>query len=158
MKPGLIMVVLAAACCSLVSLALFAEQGRDPNTFNRLLKPPSARNPPPPEDGIHDPEGFAVRAAALGVERGGADDPGSAVFEVYTHGGRRPTGIDGTKSMNTCRRNHSHFPWTSQSRKKKSHRNTRQASVSTIVPCGPYRMRPKRQSQGAEPLSRSAVT
>ncbi len=26
------------------------------NSFNRLMKPPSARNPPPPEDGIHDPE------------------------------------------------------------------------------------------------------
>jgi c(7)-type cytochrome triheme protein len=29
----------------------------NPNTFNRLLKPPSQRNPPPPKDGIHDPAG-----------------------------------------------------------------------------------------------------
>lgn len=27
----------------------------DPNVFNRLMKPPSARNPPPTKDGIHDP-------------------------------------------------------------------------------------------------------
>jgi c(7)-type cytochrome triheme protein len=26
-----------------------------PNTFNRLMRPPSERNPPPPQDGIHDP-------------------------------------------------------------------------------------------------------
>lgn len=29
----------------------------DPNSFNRLLTPASKRNPPPPEDGIHDPGG-----------------------------------------------------------------------------------------------------
>lgn len=29
----------------------------DPNTFNRLLAPASKRNPPPHEDGIHDPMG-----------------------------------------------------------------------------------------------------
>jgi c(7)-type cytochrome triheme protein len=34
-----------------------APKKRKPiNTFNRLLKPASERNPPPPEDGIHDPE------------------------------------------------------------------------------------------------------
>ena len=27
----------------------------DPNAFNRLMKPPSSRNPPPVSDGIHDP-------------------------------------------------------------------------------------------------------
>lgn len=26
------------------------------NSFNRLMKPPSQRNPPPPKDGIHDPD------------------------------------------------------------------------------------------------------
>jgi c(7)-type cytochrome triheme protein len=26
-----------------------------PNTFNRLMRPPSERNPSPPKDGIHDP-------------------------------------------------------------------------------------------------------
>jgi c(7)-type cytochrome triheme protein len=31
-------------------------QAADPNSFNRLMKPVSKRNPPPPEDGIHDPE------------------------------------------------------------------------------------------------------
>lgn len=29
----------------------------DPNSFNRLMKPPSSRNPPPAQDGIHDPTG-----------------------------------------------------------------------------------------------------
>lgn len=29
---------------------------RSPNSFNRLLKPPSKRNPPPSKDGIHDPD------------------------------------------------------------------------------------------------------
>lgn len=29
----------------------------DPNQFNRLLAPPSKRNPPPAQDGIHDPDG-----------------------------------------------------------------------------------------------------
>ena len=28
----------------------------DPNSFNRLMTPPSQRNPPPAEDGIHDPQ------------------------------------------------------------------------------------------------------
>ena len=27
-----------------------------PNSFNRLMTPPSARNPEPAKDGIHDPE------------------------------------------------------------------------------------------------------
>ena len=34
-----------------------AEQAAgDPNAFNRLMAPPSSRNPPPTTDGIHDPE------------------------------------------------------------------------------------------------------
>ena len=28
----------------------------DPNSFNRLMKPKSQRNPEPPKDGIHDPD------------------------------------------------------------------------------------------------------
>jgi cyclase len=43
---------------------------------------------------IDDPEGFAARAARRGGEPDGATEQASAVFEVYTHGGRRPTGID----------------------------------------------------------------
>jgi len=37
-----------------IVLAVFAQDA-DPNRFNRLLAPAQARNPPPPEDGIHDP-------------------------------------------------------------------------------------------------------
>lgn len=33
----------------------------DPNTFNRLLAPASKRNPPPTEDGIHDPTGAGTK-------------------------------------------------------------------------------------------------
>ena len=29
---------------------------KDPNSFNRLMKPKSKRNPAPPQDGIHDPD------------------------------------------------------------------------------------------------------
>ena len=32
------------------------------NRFNRLLRPPSKRNPPPARDGIHDPEGAGTHA------------------------------------------------------------------------------------------------
>jgi cyclase len=41
---------------------------------------------------IDDPEGFAARVAQRGGDS--AAEQASAVFEVYTHGGRRPTGID----------------------------------------------------------------
>jgi len=34
----------------------------DPNTFNRLMKPPSQRNPPPATDGIHDKEGIGAKS------------------------------------------------------------------------------------------------
>jgi cyclase len=54
---------------------------------------------------IDEPEGFAARAARRlqesgaaadrpDAERPSADERAAAVFEVYTHGGRRPTGID----------------------------------------------------------------
>lgn len=34
---------------------------QDPNAFNRLMKPPSKRNPPPTSDGIHDPAGIGAK-------------------------------------------------------------------------------------------------
>ena len=37
-------------------------QTSNPNAFNRLMLPPSKRNPPPAQDGIHDPQGPAVDA------------------------------------------------------------------------------------------------
>ncbi len=33
-----------------------------PNDFNRLMRPPSQRNPPPPKDGIHDPAGIGAKS------------------------------------------------------------------------------------------------
>lgn len=41
---------------------LGAQSGvSDPNSFNRLLKPKSERNPPPANDGIHDPQASAAQ-------------------------------------------------------------------------------------------------
>ena len=37
-------------------------QAADPNTFNRLMTPPSKRNPPPKQDGIHDPASVGTEA------------------------------------------------------------------------------------------------
>jgi c(7)-type cytochrome triheme protein len=34
----------------------------DPNSFNRLMKPASKRNPPPSKDGIHDPDGIGAQS------------------------------------------------------------------------------------------------
>lgn len=40
----------------LFTSALAQAQGNDPLSFNRLLPDREARNAPPPEDGIHDPQ------------------------------------------------------------------------------------------------------
>jgi len=37
-----------------------SAEGTDPNKFNRLMTPMSERNPPPAEDGIHDPDSFGT--------------------------------------------------------------------------------------------------
>jgi c(7)-type cytochrome triheme protein len=48
--------------CGLCAVAPVQEAGAvDPNAFNRLLRPPSMRNPPPAEDGIHDPGNEGTR-------------------------------------------------------------------------------------------------
>lgn len=39
-----------------------AQAAIDPNAFNRLLAPPGGRNPPPAEDGIHDPGNPGIHA------------------------------------------------------------------------------------------------
>lgn len=51
---------LAAAAAS--GAATAAAAGEDANSFNRLLKPASKRNLPPPEDGIHDPANDGTHA------------------------------------------------------------------------------------------------
>ena len=61
------------ACSLLLTLVLVIVGGilawtpggvsaADPNAFNRLMKPPSKRNPPPTSDGIHDPAGIGTKA------------------------------------------------------------------------------------------------
>ncbi len=44
-----------AALVAMLAPAPYASAA-DPNAFNRLMTPPSKRNPPPTEDGIHDPK------------------------------------------------------------------------------------------------------
>jgi len=57
------------ALVSMPSVVLAADDGAQPlqlaavsgaNTFNRNLKKEKTRNPPPPEDGVHDPENEAT--------------------------------------------------------------------------------------------------
>jgi len=54
--PAVLLVLLLAG---VTQWALSAEP-RDPNKFNRLMTPMSERNPPPAEDGIHDPDNFGT--------------------------------------------------------------------------------------------------
>lgn len=51
MKPR---ILAAIGIAVLVGLAGAAVRNDDPNRFNRLMTPPSERNPPPVADGIHD--------------------------------------------------------------------------------------------------------
>jgi len=37
-----------------------AVADQNPNSFNRLMRPASERNAPPPEDGIHDPSAYGT--------------------------------------------------------------------------------------------------
>lgn len=63
---------MARACLALLAGGLFLSAtalvwspgvavAQDPNAFNRLMKPPSKRNPPPTADGIHDPAGIGAK-------------------------------------------------------------------------------------------------
>lgn len=45
----------AAPASAATATPATARTAAEANAFNRLLKPPGARNPPPAEDGIHDP-------------------------------------------------------------------------------------------------------
>ncbi len=53
---GSMLIMLVVASVIIPDNALYA----DPNAFNRLMKPPSERNPSPAQDGIHDPESAGV--------------------------------------------------------------------------------------------------
>lgn len=52
-------VMLTILMLGLTQWAVSAET-KNPNAFNRLMTPMSERNPPPAEDGIHDPESFGT--------------------------------------------------------------------------------------------------
>lgn len=51
-----------AAAAVLMQLYLPYVEAADPNAFNRLMQPPSKRNPPPAQDGIHDKNSAAIGA------------------------------------------------------------------------------------------------
>ena len=55
-------IALAAASAAPVVASAEAASAADINSFNRLLKPASKRNLPPPEDGIHDPANDGTHA------------------------------------------------------------------------------------------------
>ncbi len=52
----------AAVAASAATTEMAAAAPADVNSFNRLLKPVSKRNLPPPEDGIHDPSSDGTHA------------------------------------------------------------------------------------------------
>ena len=53
---AVLMIAGGLALLAMLLLASLAAAQSDPNRFNRLMKPASERNAPPPEDGIHDPD------------------------------------------------------------------------------------------------------
>jgi c(7)-type cytochrome triheme protein len=63
MKPHRYVLILSATLAIVFTGAASVPpaHGADPNSFNRLMLPPSKRNPPPTEDGIHDPANDGTR-------------------------------------------------------------------------------------------------
>lgn len=57
-----IAICFVAALATVASFSLQAQTAGDINNFNRLLKPKTQRNLPPPEDGIHDPANDGTHA------------------------------------------------------------------------------------------------
>jgi c(7)-type cytochrome triheme protein len=60
MMPVIMLLGILLVSVSPVLLTFNMAHAADPNTFNRLMQPPSKRNPPPAQDGIHDPAGPAA--------------------------------------------------------------------------------------------------
>jgi c(7)-type cytochrome triheme protein len=67
--------------------------GGDINAFNRLLKPLGKRNPPPPEDGIHDPANDGTHALQAPLTAFGALPKSSAGNRVNWVGALGNKGI-----------------------------------------------------------------
>ncbi|MDH3639199.1 MAG: multiheme c-type cytochrome [Gammaproteobacteria bacterium] len=61
-QKRLIQIGLVAFALLIDGFPVADAQTGNPNTFNRLMKPPSKRNPPPARDGIHDPENVATES------------------------------------------------------------------------------------------------
>ena len=62
MNTKVLLSLIAAALAAFLTQTAVVPvvEAANPNTFNRLMKPPSQRNQPPAKDGIHDPQGPAV--------------------------------------------------------------------------------------------------
>ncbi len=55
-KPACYLFLLFLGVTTLSGIHIENSYAENPNAFNRLMKSKSKRNPPPPEDGIHDPD------------------------------------------------------------------------------------------------------
>ncbi len=53
--------IIALTVPIVLHLASGVATAQNANTFNRLMKPPEERNPPPMKDGIHDPDNSGTR-------------------------------------------------------------------------------------------------
>ena len=81
LRRALLTVSLALLLTSVIQLAVSADDN-NPNKFNRLMTPMSERNPPPAEDGIHDPENSVGRLDRTQAGDKTVDLPCTGVFEM----------------------------------------------------------------------------
>ena len=56
LPTGLGKTMIAAMVAVVAGVPMLSLSAENPNAFNRLMTPLAGRNPPPAEDGIHDPE------------------------------------------------------------------------------------------------------
>lgn len=68
MKTLLDLTVILLVSFYVMILSMNSANAADPNAFNRLMKPPSDRNLPPPKDGIHDPASNATHSLQAPLE------------------------------------------------------------------------------------------
>jgi len=63
MRANRIYQTVVMVACSVILVITILQQAaadKDPNAFNRLLRPATERNAPPDSDGIHDPTGYGT--------------------------------------------------------------------------------------------------
>lgn len=79
-NPALVLALISSGLF-LSTSSINAQQGANPNSFNRLMTPASERNPTPAKDGIHDPQNPAT--ASLQAPRTSFDHLPSAQSGNY---------------------------------------------------------------------------